>query len=86
MRILLVEDDTVLNDVIRRSLEDAGNLVDSAATLAAAVGQGGRARRAWAHANNPVRAAGARAASTCARACGGSLSRDWRSQPRHLAW
>jgi two-component system OmpR family response regulator len=36
MRILLVEDDTVLNDVIRRSLEDAGNHVDSAATLAAA--------------------------------------------------
>ena len=36
MRILLVEDDAVLHDVIRRSLEDAGSRVDSAQTLAAA--------------------------------------------------
>ena len=36
MRILLVEDDAVLHDVIRRSLEDSGNHVDSAPTLAAA--------------------------------------------------
>ena len=34
MRILLVEDDAVLHQVVRRSLEDAGNHVDSAATLA----------------------------------------------------
>lgn len=33
MRILLVEDDTVLHAVIRDSLEDAGNRVDSAWTL-----------------------------------------------------
>jgi two-component system OmpR family response regulator len=33
MRILLVEDDTVLHAVIRSSLEDAGNRVDSAWTL-----------------------------------------------------
>ena len=36
MRILLVEDDAVLQEVIRRSLEDAGGRVDSAPTLAAA--------------------------------------------------
>ena len=36
MRILLVEDDAVLHDVIRRSLMDAGNHIDSATTLAAA--------------------------------------------------
>ncbi|MDQ2927381.1 MAG: response regulator transcription factor [Pseudomonadota bacterium] len=36
MRILLVEDDAVLRDVIRRSLEDTGNRVDSVSTLAAA--------------------------------------------------
>ncbi len=36
MRILLVEDDAVLKDVIERSLEDAGNHVDTATTLAAA--------------------------------------------------
>lgn len=35
MRILLVEDDAVLHEVIRRSLEDAGSHVDSARTLAA---------------------------------------------------
>ncbi len=34
MRILLVEDDAVLREVIRRSLEDAGNIVDSASTVA----------------------------------------------------
>ncbi len=34
MRILLVEDDAVLHQVVRQSLEDAGNHVDSAATLA----------------------------------------------------
>src|SRR5450432_1430306 len=33
MRILLIEDDTVLHAVIRDSLEDAGNRVDSAWTL-----------------------------------------------------
>jgi two-component system OmpR family response regulator len=36
MRILLIEDDEVLKDVIQRSLEDAGNHVDSAASVAAA--------------------------------------------------
>ena len=36
MRILLVEDDAVLHQVVRRSLEDAGNHVDSADTLATA--------------------------------------------------
>jgi two-component system OmpR family response regulator len=36
MRILLVEDDAVLHEVIRRSLEDADGHVDSAQTLAAA--------------------------------------------------
>jgi two-component system OmpR family response regulator len=36
MRILLVEDDPVLHEVIRRSLEDAGGHVDSAQTLASA--------------------------------------------------
>jgi DNA-binding response OmpR family regulator len=36
MRILLVEDDAVLHEVIQRSLEDAGSHVDSAWTLAAA--------------------------------------------------
>jgi DNA-binding response OmpR family regulator len=36
MRILLVEDDAVLHEVIRRSLEDAGSHVDSARTLVAA--------------------------------------------------
>ena len=36
MRILLVEDDTVLHAVIRDSLKDAGNRVDSAWTLAEA--------------------------------------------------
>ncbi len=36
MRILLVEDDAVLQQVVRQSLEDAGNHVDSAVTLAAA--------------------------------------------------
>jgi two-component system OmpR family response regulator len=36
MRILLVEDDEVLHEVIRRSLEDAGNRVDSAWTLESA--------------------------------------------------
>jgi DNA-binding response OmpR family regulator len=34
MRILLVEDDVVLREVIRRSLEDAGDIVDSASTVA----------------------------------------------------
>jgi len=34
MRILLVEDDAVLHQVVRQSLEDAGNHVDSAVTLA----------------------------------------------------
>ena len=34
MRILLVEDDAVLRDVIRRSLEDGGDIVDTASTLA----------------------------------------------------
>src|SRR5438309_1971649 len=34
MRILLVEDDAVLRDVIRRSLEDGGDIVDSASTVA----------------------------------------------------
>src|SRR5664279_3428972 len=34
MRILLVEDDAVLREVIRRSLEDAGNVVDVASTVA----------------------------------------------------
>src|SRR5664279_332360 len=34
MRILLVEDDAVLSEVIRRSLEDAGNVVDVASTVA----------------------------------------------------
>jgi two-component system OmpR family response regulator len=34
MRILLVEDDAVLHRVVRQSLEDAGNHVDSAVTLA----------------------------------------------------
>src|SRR5437763_6962374 len=36
MRILLIEDDEVLKDVIQRSLEDAGNHVDSAASIATA--------------------------------------------------
>jgi DNA-binding response OmpR family regulator len=36
MRILLVEDDAVLHEVIQRSLEDGGSHVDSARTLAAA--------------------------------------------------
>jgi two-component system OmpR family response regulator len=36
MRILLVEDDAVLHEVIQRSLEDAGSHVDSAWTLAEA--------------------------------------------------
>jgi two-component system OmpR family response regulator len=34
MRILLVEDDAVLREVIRRSLEDGGDIVDTASTLA----------------------------------------------------
>ena len=34
MRILLVEDDTVLREVIQRSLEEVGNVVDSVTTLA----------------------------------------------------
>ena len=34
MRILLVEDDAVLREVIRRSLEDTGDIVDIASTLA----------------------------------------------------
>ena len=33
MRILLVEDDAVLRDVMQRSLRDLGNLVDTAETL-----------------------------------------------------
>jgi two-component system OmpR family response regulator len=37
MRILLVEDDAVLHEVTRRSLEDGGDRVDSAWTLAAAL-------------------------------------------------
>ena len=36
MRILLVEDDTVLGQVMLRSLQDAGHRVDAAATLCAA--------------------------------------------------
>ena len=36
MRILVVEDDAVLRDVMRRSLSDAGHRVDEAATLAEA--------------------------------------------------
>ena len=36
MRILLIEDDAVLHDVINKSLQDAGSRVDSARTLAAA--------------------------------------------------
>ncbi len=34
MRILLVEDDAVLQDVLQRSLQDAGHRVDAAGTLA----------------------------------------------------
>ena len=37
MRILLVEDDAVLREVIRQSLTEAGNVVDRAATLAEAM-------------------------------------------------
>lgn len=33
MRILLIEDDVVLRDVVRRSLEDAGHRIDVAGTL-----------------------------------------------------
>jgi two-component system, OmpR family, response regulator len=36
MRILLVEDDAVLRDVVQRSLRDLGNLVDTAQTLESA--------------------------------------------------
>ena len=36
MRILLVEDDAVLLEMMRRSLQDAGHRVDAATTLAQA--------------------------------------------------